>query len=561
MADEKTPNLNLGLVPDDGGNMTVGDYWRMMAGQKDSNMAKIDTAVAGKQEKLTGKEGQILSFGPDGAVKAVNAAEITGNAVYGVSGVGGSAPALVRTGDAVGLVANMGTDSETPKNDFDNIAPFNRRKCVGVWSQPDEQGLAHFTPKAYLGDPDFKMDGSMGDYCAIEVEPLWYKQDLETGEIAVSAKPMFGDGWRIHPICVDEHGQIRYRTYGPCYDLCVDGENHAVCLPGYSPSYGSYKSLTDICKTYGGGNTAAMLTPDAWWHYNWLLSTIEMATQNAQNVMYGAASMRYADDKVTVGDGSTANSVVVTAAIGNNFVVGQTIYIGPSYSETKATSTHNTVTKIENCTEDGMVQDGGTYRKITFDGTARAITAGTTTISSRPWKTGTCDTVQTPSGSPTSNTTGKYPMRYRYLENFYGNIYKTMGDLFCCLEDGKIKWYKLTDYGYTPAAATNPTLAEMQGDQFAHLAPTSPNVSGYIKKFVADPAHPEILIPTETTGASTTTYTCDYAYLLNGEVKERSVRRGGYVSAGLYAGPCYCHAHLAPSFSFWNCGGGLFFRQ
>lgn len=93
---------------------------------------------------------------------------------YGVSGVGNQSTTLTRLWGAVGLTAAAGTDTNAPKNDFDNIAPFNRRKCIGTWSEPDSSGKAHFTVNAYAEDINYIEDGTMGDYVAVEIEPLWY---------------------------------------------------------------------------------------------------------------------------------------------------------------------------------------------------------------------------------------------------------------------------------------------------------------------------------------------------------------------------------------------------
>ncbi len=497
---------------------TAYDYNTMMENIKDLS--------AGKQAKITGTPDQLVGFDSSGNPKAIPRDSIATYPIYGASGVGGSVTKLTRTDNAVGLTAAAGTDTTAPVNDFDTLAPFNRRKCVGFWSQPDASGKAKFTVKAYAGDPDYTEDGSMGDYVAIEVKPLWFRQDLAAGEIAVSPVPQFGNGWQIHPLCLDDNKRIRAITYGPCYNLAQNAEGHAVTLPGLYPSAGSYKALEDICKTYGGGNTAARLLPEAWFHYNWLLFTIEYATTHAQSVMYGATSMAFSETayKVTA-SGTDVNHIITTAAAGDKFTVGQAIYLSDSSVWTVSATGQNCITAIEKCTEDGTLAADGTFRKITFDGTARTVTADKTNIASRPWKTGACNSVLTPSGSPVSNTNGRYPMRYRYWENFWGCQFNTVHDTFCYLDGDKIVWYKLTDEGWVPASTSSPTKAELDSDSFVKLTPTSPDVSGYIKTLTPDPTYPEHLIPTMV-GASTTTFYSDHAWLKNGTTGVRSSRRG-----------------------------------
>ncbi len=487
---------------------------------------------------------------------------------YGVSGVGGADPTLTRLWDAEGLTAMAGTDTPDPtyQNDFDTLRPFNRRKCVGRWSEPDENGRAHFTVEAYYGDPDYTEDGSKGDYVAVEVLPTWFYQDLEAGIIGVSGGAQ--TGWRVHPVCVDEDGNIREKTYLPCYNLAQNENGDAVSLPGYHPSFGDYKGLRDNCRTYGGGNNAAHLEPMAVRHYEWLLFTIEFATTHCQSVMMGAASMPYSEtDKIAL-DGTDVDHVVLTSAIGNKFVVGQTIYIGTEYSTAASADALNIITAIEPCDPDGTPNESGTYRRITYSGRTNTVTAGTTTISTRPWIAGSCNDVTTPSGSPVSNTSGKYPMRYRYRENIWANCYSTCNDLFDQLAGAgtdddpyHIIWHYLIDPDWFPASSSRPDATDFASESFKQLTQVTEHVSGYIKKIEADPDHPECIVPVVQTGASTSTYFADYAYSVNGTTGIRSVRFGGYVYHGAYSGVLYFLAHHAVSTSYWYYGGGLYFRQ
>ena len=122
---------------------------------------------------------------------------------YGVSGVGGSAAKLTRVWDAADFPDPVpSTDTVQGSSPFDNIKPFNRRKCVGTWSKDANSAKAVFTVNAYFGDGDYAEDGSQGDYVAIDVEPFYYYQ--YNGVIAVSEYRY--PGFTIHPVCVDAEG-------------------------------------------------------------------------------------------------------------------------------------------------------------------------------------------------------------------------------------------------------------------------------------------------------------------------------------------------------------------
>jgi len=490
---------------------------------------------------------------------------------YGVSGVGKSAAALTRLWEAVGLNATPGTDQTAGSSDFDDIVPFNRRKCVGSWSLAD--GAAKFTVNAYQGDADYAEDGTMGDYVAVEVTPFYYIDDRENGILGVSAGHHYG--WEIHPVCKDADGNVREKTYLPVYELALK-DGHAVSLPGYHPVFGAYKTVWDYARTYGDGTAladCAIIEPSVVDHYEWLLQTIEWATQNPQSKMNGAVSMPYAAGDTIYLDATDANSVVCTGTIGDKFVVGQTIYIGATYSTTPSgVDAYNVITAIEKCDATGAVSTSGTYRKITFDGTARSATGGTTTISSRPWKTGSCASVLGHTGSPVSNSSGKYPCMYRWRENPYGNINKTCLDLMDVrVEVGssyKLQWYynpDLTPAKYYPSSTSKPDATDLNNAAngwklLSVETPVDSYKDGYIKEEGADPEYPLIRVPTLTSGGSASTYYCDYAYLVNSNVV-RAVRRRGYLNSGATYGPRYVIAYNAVSYAFWSYGGALFFSQ
>ena len=504
---------------------------------------------------------------------------------FGVLGVGGSSPALTRLWDAAGLTATPGTDEAAGSSGFDNFAPFNRKKCVGSWSVVDSKAV--FTPQAYYGDADYAEDGTMGDYVAVDQPPVYWYEDKANGIIAVSGNP--ASGWEPHPACVDKDGNVREHTYLPCYALALK-DSHAVSLPGYHNYFGCYKDNWDQAKTYGDGSTFAnyaIIEPSAVDHLEWLLQTIEFATQDMQTVMMGAASMPYnASHKITAAP--AANKVVLTAAIGDLFVVGQTVYIGDTHSTSPSSrvgADYNQITAIENCDADGTLNASGTYRLITYNGTDRTsgITAGTTTISSRPWITGATNGAITGvsavlghTGSPISNSSGKYPMRYRWRENTYANQNMTCLDLIdvrveVSTDVYKLQWYHNPDLQhlgaakYYPSSTSKPDLTDLQTEAngwklLGVETPSDSYANGYIKEESADERWPHVRVPTLTKNGSATTYYADYAYLVNSSVV-RAVRRRGYVTDGRAYGPRYVAANAATSSAHWSSGSGLFFAQ
>lgn len=499
---------------------------------------------------------------------------------FGVSGVGGSSPTLTRLWDAAGLTATPGTDQEAGHSDFDKFAPFNRKKCVGSWSIVD--GKAVFTPQAYYGDADYAEDGTMGDYVCVDQPPVYWYEDKENGILGVSGNP--ASGFELHKVCQDANGKARAHTYLPSYAL-AQKDGHAVSLPGYHNFAGTYRGNWNAARSYGDGSAFAnfaIIEPSAVDHLEWLLQTIEFATQDMNTVMMGAISMRYSTDVIVAAP--AANKFVLTAAAGNVYVVGQAIAIGGAQWGGYELAKYRNIVSIEPCNEDGTPNASGTHRLITYDGAdySASITPGTTAIYSRPWITGATQgyapnvpAVLGHTGSPVSNSDAKHPMLYRWRENVYGNQNMTCLDLMDVrvevgTEEYKLQWYhnpELQTKGaakYFPSADGKPDAADLvEANGWMLLGVETPKdsyVNGYIKEESADERWPHVRVPTLTKGASATTYSCDYAYLVNSHVV-RAVRRRGYVSDGRFYGPRYVAANLAPSYAAWSSGSGLFFVQ
>ena len=496
---------------------------------------------------------------------------------FGVAGVGNSKAALTRLWDSVGKTATPGTDTVEAHSDFDGYAPFNRRKCVGYWTSEEGDDRAHFHVNAYYGDADYAEDGSMGDYVAVDVTPFYYIED----EDIIGVSEQCFHGWKIHPVCVDKDGNIREHTYLPCYALTLNEQGAAVSLPGGHNINGAYNTMRTKACTYGtNGNAAsadagskfAIVEPSEVDHYEWLLETIEFATQNCQSIMQGASGMAYGDHKIVAVPGP--NKIVLTNAQGKSYVVGQSIQINDSYDATKDPSFYNLILSVEPCDSAGTPTANGEYILIVYNGVDRSsgINTGTTAVASRPWIAGAClgyapgvGAVLGHTGSPVSNTDAKHPMMYRWRENTHSNQNMTSNLFDVRVEESAdvyhLDWYLQVDQTLFKG---NPSADDLNDPSkgFVKLGVTTPAASyknGYINKLEYDEKYPTVKIPTMT-GGSATTYYCDYAYLVFSHVV-RCVRRRGYLANGAFSGLRFFYAYIAPSNASWTYGAALFFVQ
>lgn len=509
----------------------------------------------------------------DGKVTAwnfVNFTPVTDDKRYGVSGIGQSASALTRLYDAVGMTAQVGTDGNNAAviNDFDFATPFMRRKCVGSWTL--ENGRCKFTVAKYYGEVGYTEDGSIGDYVAVECPRCYYY--LNGGVLVISSYQH--EGFRPFDIFCHDHDpeDTMEKVYIPAYALAMKN-GHAVSLPGLNNLAGCYKDLVDAARTYNNSDVAAkaILQPWAVNFYEWALYTVEFAQQNCQSVMQGCDSLRHnnndratlrEDGKWLLGDYQAAR------------VVGEYVSIQPDNVDQNTASYYasHKITAIIRCDANGDADAAGSYQLMTTEdlGSGRTYEVGTAyRLSARPYATGACNDVSTPSGSPVSNANGYYPMKYRWRENVFANQYKTIADLFdtrvgADSDSYSLDWYYLpAPQDYEPSSTSKPDATDLATSDFVKLDINTPHEfykDGYIYSRINSAVYPDLWIPRKTSDASASTYYADYAYLVNSPAV-RSVRVGGHWYFGASAGFSYVSGHAAPSYSAAAYGGDLFFPQ
>lgn len=491
---------------------------------------------------------------------------------YGVSGIGQQTAALTRLYDAVGMTAGVGTDdaSVSVTNDFDAAGPWMHRKCVGNWTVED--GHAKFNVQAYYGDPAYKEDGTMGDYVAVEL-PISYYQ-LTGTQLVISAFKY--PGYKAFDIFCHNHDQsdTLEKVYVPAYALALDANGKAVSLPGLENEQGDYAGLFKSARKYANDDVKAlgMLMPASVEFYYWALAVVEYANQNVQATIRGCADLRNdGNDRVTFMDATH----ILTSNYQAGRVAGEQIAVlATSVSDVNNSSykaTHKIIS-VTRCDGDGVADDAGTHQKIEVEDLGKAYWTYDTTgeteykIAGRPYKTGACNDVVTPSGSPVSNSDGYHPMRYRYRENVWGNQYHTSVDLFgkrvgTSDDDYALEWYFLPDPTDVETPA-NPDATALASSPYEKLGVETAHAnyhSGYIKSRQYDEKYPDIWIPFETTDASDTTYYADYASLVSSPAS-RSVRFGGSWYYGGNAG-FYFLGYSAPSNAPASFGGDLCFAQ
>lgn len=488
-----------------------------------ANKAYVDTELEDATSGLAST--QYVDDAIDNAISAIANAPR-----YGVrfSGSGNSGSTVTRLYDAVGLTAAVGTDTATAVNDFDGIAPWStRRRCCGYW---DDAG--QFVINAYEGEPGYTTDGSNGE---VWVESsLWYYQHTvsEDGVEEIIISTYQYPGFSPAPIFLSRGGQAQpyLKAYTAAYPMAtVDGK--PTSRSGVFP--GSYSLNAAMTEARTAGENYCTTTAGEWYS-DWLLMVVEFATRNLQAIMVGATQLPWATTHTALVAETGANRIIISASNASGYVVGQTIGIGTTQGGNQVCSNRR-ITSIETV-------EGGTA--INFDGDPVDIAVGNM-VYSLAWITGTCDGVQSSSGSYTSNTSGKYQCIYRGKEKPYGDCFEWCCDvLFQRHGAGTAE----DPYTYTTHYLPDPTKYSGGAitEDYVQLGYGIPVQDGYSTALGLDERFPWVRIPSAI-GGSTSTYYSDYYQYPRYAVT--AGRLGGYWSSRGNAGPAFWYCYYAPSIS------------
>lgn len=478
------------------------------------------------------------------AANAQNAlTELEGASVarYGVKfgGSANSGATVQRLYNAFGLTANVGTDTETATNDFDNIYPWSgRKRCCGYW---DENGS--FVVNAYEGEPGYTTDGSNGEVW-VETPLFYYKHtygDDGSEEIVITSHPI--GGFEPSPIHINADGSLSQKAYTAAYPMAVVDNKPTSRSGVYTPIMSLNSGMTNA-RLMGEKYTT---TTTAEQYVKCLLMWVEFATRDVQTKMKGCSSLSYsADHKATVAE-EAANRIIISKNYASAYVVGQGIAIGTALGSTNVAN-NRTVTAIADYDD--------TNTAISFDGDPVNIAVGNI-VFAIAWKTGSCDNVLTSSGSPVSNTSGKYTCIYRGEETPFGNAFEWISDVLFKREGSgttedpySYDIYFLKD----PTQYSNGTIT----NNYTKLNFKLPTADGYVKKLGFDSRFPWLRIPCEI-GSSSTTYYADYYTYPRYALCAAAV--GGNWINGSYCGPCCWDCYIAPSSTYVNRRARLSYRR
>lgn len=454
-----------------------------------------------------------------------------------------------RGDDAEGMIANPSTNTVRGANDFDHVPIFNSKRCNGYVDASGE-----FIITAMEGEPAFKLDGTNGDVWVL-FKTCWFKITMGDDEdvYSVSDEP-HGEGWFPTPGAVRPDGTLRpfiaIAAYKGDLENGIPRSRSGVCPANHV----SHNSIQTAMRKKGA-QYCGMTSKDLF-HLT-ILMDIEFATRHEKSVVYGCLSYNFQYAAAVQETG--VERFILTASQANNIIVGSCVSIGnpdrlngsnpnlDRYNASMNAKADRVLVTRKETLEDGNVAIYVDNSGKTFDTTTGSFTAsGTeyaapTYLSTMPWWTGSTDKVLGPTGSPDALTSGKYDMRYRYVETVWGNQYVILSDE---VHKGE-KIYVVDDCTKQATSITSDYEEVGYALEFTKL-----DQWAWISRMGFDPEHPSVMEATECNANSTTGY-CSARYLPNNTTSVFAVWAGCSLYNGNLGGPRARILNSGLTYEYW----------
>lgn len=405
--------------------------------------------------------------------------------IYGVSWGKTSSPTLTRTDDAVGMVAAAGVDMTPVTNDFDDAQIYSEISEV-----TDGYG------NVFVRIPAFYIRKTSGATVTWQI-----------------SKQSHGADWYL-PACFYDFTNsvaLPYVDVGK-YNAGFDGTR----MTSKSGEYPMVSQNIVTMRSRAQVNGSAYQQLDI--HVHDVLTTlfyVEFATLHSQSIMAGFTAGAYNASHTAQATEAGANRVVVTNAVAALFEVGQSIGLGTSLGG-------NQIFAYRTITSKAVVDASNTA--LNFDGAAVNVTTGNI-VYSVGWRSGFSSAIAASSGSVGSNSTARFPMMYRGVENLWGSVWQFVDGLNIFESGGIHKSWVCRD-----AASYASNLFAAPYEEMSYANSTA---NGYTVEMGLDPDRPFASLPTNITGGGATTYYADYYYRNTGQ---RIALAGGLWNNGSYAG-------------------------
>ena len=440
------------------------------------------------------------------------------------------------------VVPIPGTSEVPADDDYIERGPFF---WYNVNGKVDPYGNLDVTAVEY--DAKFSLTDPDGDVATLT--PTLYYRTVETDEYIdtyVCDSPLAG--FKIQPHGETPDGKPRPFMLHAKYAASQDADGRLRSVSGAKPLlFVSHNSLITLCDNADTGYSAYNSGDD------WYIKTMFMlkyASKNSQAKFNGCTGYSY-QYKASVAESDT-NRVIIAKASANNLVVGSCCSLGTNpngeasrdrgNSDTRDIFHLERITKIESYDSNNSA--------VYFEGIEPFTTTTNSLLSTMPWWTGKCDSVQG-DGSPASGNSSKYPFTMQGIELMLG-MYEIMGNVVVKNTGDGWKAYLNHDSRNEKTAYTASVYDDI-GLKLPTNSTDSWKYPSYCKDFGG-------LISSDNTGGSQSTGMCDGIYTEKlSTTGEREWQSFGHLGNRANAGLFYANLSYGLSNARWYYGSRLSF--
>lgn len=427
-----------------------------------------------------------------------------------------------RIADAEGLTANATKTGVEVSNDFDKCYPWSDIRRCNI-DPATGQVLA------YLGETGYAEDGSNGEVM-VKIPEFWWKRERVPDEFGNVYEYIYiADYARAGYTKSEEFFIGAYVISTTTEDVDGVSTEKAHSISGAIPKYNTnLTTFRNLAKAVGDG----FCLMDYHYFLLQMLYLVEYAHYNSQS-MLGNGIVAFNTAKAVLAENNT-NRIIVSSA-GTGLYVGKTICIGTADAWNSSVAKDREITLIEDY-NDGSI----TGKAIHFSGDPVNIVVDNTIWGSAQ-KTGENDLLGNASGCLINNSL--HSVNYRGIENPFGHMWQHIDGL------------NIKDYQAYICKDPNSYANDKFDAPYEKLGYiNSDTTDSYIKKLGYDEKHPEVALPVEVAGSSSTG-ACDNYWCAAGN---RMAYVGGYfgnlwAADGFFAWNCYS----ASSNSYWLYGARL----
>ncbi|MCX7715413.1 MAG: hypothetical protein N2171_06770 [Clostridia bacterium] len=428
-----------------------------------------------------------------------------------------------RIGNAAGLSASPSVGDIEGKSDFSSIYPWSEIKLCNV--KKDSIGNTKIT---YSNEDGFALDGSNGEVM-VEIPKHYFKRYRKGGYEYIYISPTEQDGFVLDPVFIDGD-KVLDKVYIGAYEGSFEN-GKLRSISGVQPC--TTLSLDEL-KTAAAANGLGF--QEVGFRDIWVLQRLYM--------------VEYADrdSQTTIGDGLTGlvwpilsaeryksrltekgtNRIVIKTYAASEFDVGDIVAI------THIGATYDVVADVEIYNKEKFDNQFTSIYLRNLDGSPVSFdTIGTDTVSTstgadviyhRTQRTGKADAVSGNTGRENGIRNNKSAIKYRYVENLWGNSWAMLADGYIDNLTFKLST-DITKYNdeesFKPCSCTVPLQDKLgvQGNKSEWVY--------FVKNMGYDEKNPAVMLPAELgEGAEYTKHFSDIFFSYTG--KRYFAYGGGY---------------------------------